>query len=626
MQKPISTNNFPESPGEFPELSLRNSADYGPIQILGMTQQLRPIALLLAALAAIHLASAQEPGQPNVILVLTDDQGLGDLSFYGNPVIQTPNLDKLARQGVSFDQFHVTSMCSPTRAAMLTGLDPLANGTISTCQGLSVLRPEHPVMSESFAQAGYATGLFGKWHLGANWPSRPQDRGFQENYVLHGYGPTGVGSRWNNDYIDTWVTHNGVEKQGEGFCTDIFFNQAMEWIAGKARKGQPFFALIATNAPHFPFWAPEEWTEPYRDTDNPEFFAMVKNIDDNMGRLMAFLRKENLEHDTILIFLSDNGAVGGLSTWNAGMTGGKASPWEGGHRVPLFIRYPAGEIAGGRVVRDLANIIDLYPTLIEICSLDAPQGQSLPGISLVPAMLGQVGIPRRNLYMHIQQHTLDPRLSAIMSDGWRLLWGRSLFNVDNDLAQTEDIAERRPGVFTELWRWYNEYYHEHREYATTAMPQVVGSRHQPRLRLDSSMWIQVRADGQNSVRTATSNRLGPEGGHWMIEASRAGTYAIALRRWPIESGLSLTEAAPPFDSLCAGQIIEAGVALPIAQASLDINGRRHTGKAEPGANAIRFQVHLDPGVHKMHGIFRDTEGNPLCGSFYAYIDYLGPDA
>lgn len=591
-----------------------------------MTMKPRLISTLFIAIAAATLAFAQSPKHPNVILVLTDDQGLGDFSLYGNPVVQTRHLDSLAHQGVSFHQFHVTSMCAPTRAAMLTGLDTLANGTISTCQGLSVLRPEHPVIPESFVRAGYATGLFGKWHLGENWPSRPQDRGFQENFVLHGFGTTGIGSRWNNDYIDTWVEHNGVEKQGEGFCTDIFFNQAMQWMARQARDDQPFFAFISTNAPHFPFWAPEAWTKPYRDTDNPEFFAMIENLDDNMGRLMAFLQEENLEEDTVLIFLTDNGPVGGRSTWNAGMTGGKATPWEGGHRVPLFIRYPAGGIKGGRVVRGLADVIDLYPTLIDICSLDAPQGKPLPGISLKPAMLGEAEIPQRNLYMHIQQHILDPDRSAIMSDEWRLLWGRSLFDLDNDLAQTTDIAERRPGVFTELWRWYEGYYREHREYATTAMPQVIGSRHQPKLRLDSSMWIQVRADGQGSVRQATSNRLGPEGGHWKIEAARSGNYAISLRRWPIESGLALAEAAPPFDSLCAGEIVEAGVALPITQASLDIDGRRHTRQAKPGADAIRFQVLLDQGVHQMHGIFRDAQGHPLCGSFYAYIEYLGPDA
>jgi len=604
-----------------------------------MAQKLRFIPTVFAAIIAATLACAQGPSRPNVILVLTDDQGLGDLSFYGNPVIDTPHLDSLARQGVSFHHFHVTSMCSPTRAAMLTGLDSLANGTISTCQGLSVLRPEHPVMSESFVQAGYATGLFGKWHLGANWPNRPEDRGFQENYVLHGYGTTGIGSRWNNDYIDTWVTHNGVEKQGEGFCTDIFFNQAMQWMVQQTEESLPFFAFISTNAPHFPFWAPEEWTKPYRDTDNPEFFAMVKNIDDNMGRLMAFLEEEELENDTVLIFLTDNGPVGGRSTWNAGMTGGKATPWEGGHRVPLFVRYPGGGIEGGRVVRGLANVIDLYPTLIDICQLEAPQGKPLPGVSLKPAMLGQAEIPQRNLYMHIQQHILDPDRSAVMSDEWRLLWGRSLFalvlvfglfwllfDIDNDLAQTTDIAERRPGVFTELWRWYEGYYREHREYATNAMPQVIGSRHQPSLRLDSSMWIQERADGQNSVRQATNRRLGPEGGHWKIEAARSGKYAIALRRWPIESGLALDEAAPPFDSLCSGEIVEASVALPITQASLDIDGLRRSGKAKPGADAITFQVSLNQGVHTMHGIFRDAQGSPLCGSFYAYIDYLGPDS
>jgi len=198
------------------------------------------------------------------------------------------------------------------------------------------------------------TGLFGKWHLGRNWPNRPQDRGFDETFVLYGFGTTGISSRWNNDYQNTWFVRNGEEVQSEGFCTDAIFDEAMQWMAGQADRHEPFFAFISTNAPHFPFWAPEAWTKPYAGTDNPEFFAMLKNLDDNVGRLLNFLDERALAEDTIVVFLSDNGAVGGKSTYNAGMTGSKATPWEGGHRVPLFVRYLATlrrSIPSGKMIR-----------------------------------------------------------------------------------------------------------------------------------------------------------------------------------------------------------------------------------------------------------------------------------
>ncbi len=585
-----------------------------------MLRSIPNLLFFLFFLVTIHPAQLPSAEKPNVILILTDDQGMGDLSFYGNPVIQTPHLDQLAGEGVSFNQFHVTAMCSPTRAALLTGRNPLDNGVVSTCQGLHTIRPEFPTLSEALAAGGYATGIFGKWHLGRNYPNRPRDRGFQEDFVLYGFGPTGISSRWNNDYIDMWVVHNGEEKQTEGFCTDALFHQAMEWMGEKAEAEEPFFAYIPTNAPHFPFWAPEEWTKEFADTKNPEFFAMVKNLDDNMGRLDAFLEENGLQENTIVIFLSDNGPVGGKSTFNAGMTGGKATPWEGGHRVPLFIRYPAGQISGGRVVEELCDVTDLFPTLLDLCGVPAPEDGELTGVSLKETMRGEARIPERTLFMHIQQHDLDPKMAATMSGKWRLLWADALYNIEEDLAQETNVADEHPEVFTRLWRTYQEAYYDKREFATTPPGEVIGSVHQEEVVLDGSNWVMVRGDGQVSVREAVNRNMGPEGGPWKIKAERAGRYAVTISRWPRESGLKLTEGAPPFETVCSGKPLPAGVALPIDHATIDLDGVRYQQAIdEKDPTAIRFELNLEKGFHNLHGIFRDAHGKPLCGAFYAYI-------
>lgn len=577
------------------------------------------IALLVFAMTAVQTPA----NAPNVILILTDDQGYGDVSLHGNPVIETVHMDRLAQEGVRFEQFHVTAMCSPTRAALLTGRSSLENGVISTCQGLHTLREGFPTLPEALQAGGYTTGIFGKWHLGRNWPNRPVDRGFDENFVLYGFGTTGISSRWNNDYVETWVEHNGVEMQAPGFCTDAIFDAAMTWIDERAKAPEPFFAYISTNAPHFPFWAPEAWTEPFRDTDNPEFFAMLKNLDDNLGRLLAFLEERELAEDTIVMFLSDNGPVGGKSTFNAGMTGGKATPWEGGHRVPLFIRYPAGGLTDGRVVEGLADVTDLFPTLLALTGVDAPKTANLTGENLVPAMLGEGDIPTRTLVMQIQQHNLDPQMAAVMHGPWRILWADTLYNIEADLAQQNKVEREHPDVFVDLWSDYKSYYYEHRETASTPPGEIIGSPHQPVVVLDGSNWVGgPRGDGQQNVREATDRRTPPEGAPWKVLAHTAGEYRITLRRWPVESGLALDAGCPPFETRLSGKPLPAGRALPIDHATLDIDHQRFTASVEDDPTAITVIADLGQGAHRLHGIFRDAEGQPLCGSFYAYIEKL----
>ncbi|MHC4485640.1 MAG: arylsulfatase [Planctomycetota bacterium] len=376
--------------------------------------------------------------RPNVVLVMTDDQGYGDLGCHGNPIIQTPNLDKLYMQSVRLTDFHVGPTCSPTRAALMTGHYCNRTGVWHTVMGRSLLRKDEVTMGDVFSGAGYPTGIFGKWHLGDNYPFRPQDRGFGE-VLIHGGG--GVGNTpdyWGNDYFDDTYLHNGRRKEFRGYCTDVWFNVAMKFM--EANKDRPFFCYIPTNAPHSPYNVADEYIKPYLDKGLPErqarFYGMVTNIDDNMARLMHRLGELDLEENTILIFMTDNGTSGG--SYSAGMRGKKGSEYDGGHRVPCFIRWPRGGLTGPGDIDRLTAHVDILPTLIELCGLKSPRGVKLDGDSLVPLLMGRDGSwPDRTLITDSQriEHPEKWRKSAVMTDRWRLVNGTELLPLLKNCAK-----------------------------------------------------------------------------------------------------------------------------------------------------------------------------------------------
>ena len=286
--------------------------------------------------------------KPNIIMIMTDDQGYGDLSIHGNPYLKTPHLDQLAEESIRFSNFHVATTCAPTRAGLMTGVHCNRTGTWHTVGGRSLLSTRFPTIAEQLQPLDYATGIFGKWHLGDNYPFRPQDRGFDE-VLVHGGG--GVGQTpdyWNNDYFDDTYFHNGQPKKYTGFCTDIWFQEATKFIKESDDNDEPFFCYITTNAPHGPHHAPQSYIDPYLDNDdivNPNFFGQIANVDDNIGKLKQMLSTQGLLDNTIIIFLTDNGTAAGASIdkdkhvtkgYNSGMRGKKVDEYEGGHRVPLL--------------------------------------------------------------------------------------------------------------------------------------------------------------------------------------------------------------------------------------------------------------------------------------------------
>jgi arylsulfatase len=355
------------------------------------------------------LAGDLAGSKPNIILILTDDQGYGDLSCHGNPILKTPNLDRLHHEGRRFTDFHVSPTCSPTRCSLMTGRHEFRSGVTHTILERERMSLKATTLAQVLKSAGYTTGIFGKWHLGDEPDRWPDKRGFDEMFI-HGAGGIGqtyagsCGDAPGNKYFDPAILHNGRFEKTQGYCTDVFFGQALRWI--EAQKGKkPFFAYITPNAPHAPLDCPEEYERLYAGkvpANVAKFFGMIANIDDNVGRLLAKLKEWGIERDTLVIFINDNGGTAGVKVFNAGMRAGKGTPYNGGTRAASFWRWP-GTLPSGDVDK-LAAHIDVFPTLAELAGARIPDNvaRSLDGRSLVPLLIDpSAAWPERYLFTHV---------------------------------------------------------------------------------------------------------------------------------------------------------------------------------------------------------------------------------
>ncbi|MFZ5832153.1 MAG: arylsulfatase, partial [Planctomycetota bacterium] len=451
----------------------------------------------LAVFASQIAVAAQPPGQPNVVLVITDDQGYGDLSCHGNPVLKTPNLDKLHAESTRLTGYHVAPTCAPTRSALMSGHYTNRTGCWHTIMGRSLMRADETTLGQVFHDAGYQTGMFGKWHLGDNYPFRPEDRGFTE-VVRHGGG--GVGQTpdyWDNAYFDDTYFHNGKPEKYEGYCTDVYFREARRFVERSAAEGKPFFAYIATNAPHGPFLCPERYWKPYAGMKGVRqaeavFFGMIANVDENVGALRQWLDDKGLAENTIFIFTTDNGTATGERIFNDGMRGNKGSPYDGGHRVPFFVHWPAKGWTEGRDVDSLCMAYDILPTFIELCGLKAPDGYRFDGVSLAPLLLGQEkSLPDRVCFTD-SQRVRDPikwRQSATMTGRWRLINGEELYDIQTDPGQKNDIADDHPDVVARLRKAYEAWWADLEPSFREDVRIVVGNPAENPSRLTSHDWL-----------------------------------------------------------------------------------------------------------------------------------------
>jgi arylsulfatase len=413
---------------------------------------------------------AQKSQRPNVILIITDDQGYGDLGFTGNPHVKTPVIDAMARESVRFNNFYVSPVCAPTRSSLMTGRYSLRTGMRDTYNGGAIMASNEITIAEMLKQANYSTGAFGKWHLGDNYPSRPSDQGFDES-VIHLSGGMGqVGDittyfKGDRSYFDPVLWHNNEQESYEGYCSDIFTDQAINFI--DKNKESPFFCYLSFNAPHTPLQVPDSYYQKYKDIDPSagfgkdgrpftkmsekdkedarKVYAMVNNIDDNLGKLFKKLEDLKLTENTLVIFMTDNGPQ--QTRYVGGMRGLKGDVFNGGVRVPFYFKYPA-LYKGNKDVETMSAHLDVLPTLSEICEVEMPKDRTIDGKSLVPLIEGrQVEWADRSLFFYWSRRY--PELynnMAIQKAGYKLV-GKTDYNAaieDFELFQlTNDPYEQQ---------------------------------------------------------------------------------------------------------------------------------------------------------------------------------------
>jgi arylsulfatase B len=578
---------------------------------------------------ATGAAAVPAPAKPNVIVVMTDDQGYGDLACHGNPVLLTPNLDRLYEESFRFTDFHVNPFCSPTRAALMTGRMSDRTHVRSTIRTRNHLNRDETTMAEFFKASGYRTGHFGKWHLGHNYPYRPIDRGFDQ-WVGHGDGGIGTSSDyWGNDKMNDTYLRNGRWEKFSGFCTDIFFDEAMKFISAEA--DEPFFIYLATNVPHIPWNVLRDWRTPYEGKvpdDTADFFATIARFDRNLGRLRSLLDERGIADNTILVYLTDNGTSGGDNIFNAGMRGKKGSVYEGGHRVPCFIHWPNGHWGPPGDIDRLTAHVDLLPTLIDLCGLTTPKRGHLPfdGRSLAPLLKDpSASWEDRTLFMHMQNTREKPvkGMNALVATAtWRLINGRELYDIKADPGQQQDVAGAHPDTVAELRKRYDAYWDEVGLERQPYPRPIVGSDFEEETWLTCDAWIPDRKRpytwNQPHVLNAAQN-----GGFWPVEIARAARYRFEVRRWPKEVHAPITAALPASgtgDITSQGKPVRLGTgkAIPAVRVILEAGGREVTGDIGPADPAAVFELDLPAGPLNVRAWLVDEAGKRR-SAYYIYV-------
>ncbi|MCL3782446.1 arylsulfatase [Prolixibacteraceae bacterium JC049] len=463
--------------------------------------------LLVSLIIGVQYAHALEKKRqhPNVIIILTDDQGYGDIGYHNNPQIKTPTLDKLAQSSVRFNRFYACPVCAPTRAGLMTGRYALRTGVFDTYSGGAIMASEETTIAELFQKAGYTTGHFGKWHLGDSYPSRPHDQGFDTSvwHLSGGIGQVGdVLNYYKGDsaYFNPTLFRNNQVFQSKGYCSDVFTSEAIDFV--KENQKRPFFMYLAFNAPHTPLQVPQKYYDQYKDMEitstdaNGQYihsmskrdkeaarkvYAMVTNIDDNLKRLFDTLKKNKLEKNTIILFMTDNGPQ--QWRYTGGFRGKKSDVREGGVRVPCFMKIP------GKSNRDVActsSIYDILPTLADLCNVELPKHLELDGISLAQQIDSPKQTIDRTIFMEWQRGYPERyRNMAVIHNSYKALCDRQgkkfeLYDLANDPFEEQDISTHKPQVVRQLKskidNWYSDIMaSDHLHHAPRI---IVGSSHE----------------------------------------------------------------------------------------------------------------------------------------------------
>lgn len=471
---------------------------------------------------------------------MTDDQGYGDFGIMGNPLLNTPHFDQLARQSAWMTDFYVSPVCSPTRASLMTGRYNYRTRVVDTWKGRSMMAAEEYTIAEALTAAGYATGIFGKWHLGDNYPLRASDQGFQESLVIFG-GGLGQASdplEAKGDYTNPILYHNNEKVQMRGYCTDLYFEAAIDFIDDSVEQQQPFFAYIPTNAPHSPYHdVPEALYQKYKrmdlrpvmtdgkgDADTlARIFAMIENIDENIGRLMDHLERRQIVENTIVIFLNDNGP--NTRRYVGPFRGMKTEIHEGAVRSPLWVRWPA-RIAAGQSSDRISAHYDIMPTLLEATGATVPAYVKMDGRSILPLLEGKkIAWPDRELFIQTHRGNEPQPLHHMLvrNQKWKLLRPTAfrdeippsdvpleLYDLENDPGETRNLVVERKDIVQQLLGRYDAWFAD----VSSTRPDTFAA---PRMHIGSPA-------NDRLILTGQDRRIVPEGLKWPIQIDQAGLY------------------------------------------------------------------------------------------------------
>lgn len=569
--------------------------------------------------------------RPNVIIIVTDDQGYGDLAYHGNPIVKTPHLDAFAKQSLELTNFHVGTTCAPTRAGIMTGRNANRNNAWHTIAGCSILLEDEEIIPEVFQRNGYQTSMFGKWHLGDNYPFRPHDRGFQDAFYHGGGGVQQTPDYWNNDYFDDTYFRNGVPEKTKGYCTDVWFDEAITYMNNQ--KEEPFFMYLALNAAHGPFNVPEEYEQMYTDaplTDiQKRFYGMVSNIDDNFGRLVSHLKKTDQFDNTILIFTTDNGTARGISKvkdseevlgYNAGLRGTKGSHYDGGHKVPFFISWPDGNIQKKSKSNDLVAHVDLLPTLAELVDIPFTAKKVLDGKSMVATLKGEKTDAERMLVVDTQRNQIPEKgkSPAVMQGEWRLVNGTELYNTLEDVGQENDISAEHPERVKNMQAFYNDWWASIQpdiRYAeipigVKAANPVLLTNHDMHTS-DNLPWNQVQ------IRKGEAN----PNGYYSIKIVEDGAYQFKLYRYSPESELALNASVEKIEATSFMDGLPEGKTLEIDKGFIEIGETKFESDSEKSDNFVLIKANLSKGSYELRSTFLSKEGAEL-SAYYTEIEKL----
>lgn len=543
----------------------------------------------LATSAALALASAgpaprthADGAQPNVVFIMTDDQGYGDFSCFGNPHVKTPNIDRLYSESTRLTQYHNCPVCTPTRASLMTGRYNYRTCAIDTYRGRAMMHPDEVTLAEMFSAAGYRTGIFGKWHLGDCYPMRACDRGFQESLVLRGGGLSQPSDfPGSGGYFDPILLRNGVREEHKGYCTDIFARESIAFM--ERHRKEPFFLYLPTNAPHTPLVVDGKYAKPYLDMGLDErianFYGMVANIDENVGRVLEAIDEFGLRENTVVVFMTDNGAqISAEATrFNAGMRGQKGTVYEGGICVPCFVRWP-GKFAAGKDIDRLCAHIDIAPTLLDLCGIAPPGNVRFDGTSLAPMLRGapQGPIDRTIFFQWHRGDVPEPYNNCCArTQRYKLVNGVELYDISADPGEEHDIAAQHADIVDRLRKEYEAWFADVSSTRGYDPPSIViGDEH------SNPVYLTLQ-DMRGSDGAGYGN-----GGYWKTRVARAGLYDVTVRfAKEIKSGTANVQIGGTMASAPIAEGVDATVIKGVRIYDGPASVRAWANKQEPANGA-----------------------------------------